>query len=195
MLKNVKKTFLTLAGVAAIAVTVAWSTPALCQSDPFIGQISMFGGNFAPRGWALCNGQVMSISENQALFSILGNTYGGDGRTTFGLPDLRGRAAIHAGAGPGLTRRILGSMGGTEINTLQENQMPTHNHTANSNATTTVKGTNSPANATAPGGNTWAQDSRLQIYSNAAPSDNINSASVDVQVTTSIENRGVAASK
>ncbi|MEL6637827.1 MAG: tail fiber protein, partial [Bacteroidota bacterium] len=75
--------------------------------EPFIGQIMMFGGNFAPRGWALCNGQLLPINQNQALFSILGTTYGGDGRTTFQLPDLRGRYAMHAGRGPGLSQRTL----------------------------------------------------------------------------------------
>ena len=78
------------------------------MSDPFIAQIMMFGGNFAPRGWALCDGQLLAISSNSALFSILGTTYGGDGRTTFGLPDLRGRAPIHPGNGPGLSNRSLG---------------------------------------------------------------------------------------
>ena len=98
--------------------------------EPFIGQIIMFGGNFAPRGWALCDGQLLSISENQALFSILGTTYGGDGRTTFGLPDLRGRVAVHAGSGLGLTPRSLGAKFGAEENTLTTNQLPSHNHTA-----------------------------------------------------------------
>ncbi len=82
--------------------------------DPFIGEIMMFGGNFAPRGWALCDGQLLPISQNQALFSILGTTYGGDGRTTFGLPDLRGRVAVHAGSGPGLSSYRLGQKGGAE---------------------------------------------------------------------------------
>jgi len=83
-------------------------------AEPFLGEISMFGGNFAPRGWAFCNGQLLQISTNAALFSLLGTTYGGDGRTTFALPDLRGRAPIHFGNGPGLTPRALGEMGGTE---------------------------------------------------------------------------------
>ncbi len=98
--------------------------------NPFIGQIIMFGGNFAPRGWALCDGQLLSIAQNTALFSILGTTYGGDGRTTFGLPDLRGRVAMHAGNGPGLTPRRLGQKGGTETNTLNVTQLPSHNHLA-----------------------------------------------------------------
>lgn len=97
--------------------------------EPFIGQIIMFGGNFAPRGWALCDGQLLAINSNQALFSILGTTYGGDGRTTFGLPDLRGRAPMHPGNGPGLTDRRLGQKLGVETNTLTTAQLPAHNHT------------------------------------------------------------------
>lgn len=96
--------------------------------EPFIGEIIMFGGNFAPRGWALCDGALLSISQNQALFSILGTTYGGDGRTTFQLPDLRGRVSMHPGSGPGLTPRQLGEKGGTETNTLTTAQLPAHNH-------------------------------------------------------------------
>ncbi|TKB56627.1 phage tail protein [Ferrimonas aestuarii] len=98
--------------------------------DPFIAQIIMFGGNFAPRGWAFCNGQLMAISSNNALFSLIGTTYGGDGRSTFALPDLRGRAPIHAGTGPGLTTRPLGYRSGTETVTLTPNQMPQHTHLA-----------------------------------------------------------------
>ncbi len=96
--------------------------------DPFIGQIVMFGGNFAPRSWAFCNGQLLAISQNTALFSILGTTYGGDGRTTFALPDLRGRSAIHPGTGPGLSTIRLGQRGGTEYHTLTINEMPNHSH-------------------------------------------------------------------
>jgi microcystin-dependent protein len=86
------------------------------SGNPFIGEIAMFAGNFAPRGWAFCNGDLLSISQNQALFSILGTTYGGDGRTTFALPDLRGRVPVHAGGsrGPGLTERKLGKKFGSE---------------------------------------------------------------------------------
>ncbi len=92
--------------------------------EPFLGQIIMFGGNFAPRSWAFCDGQLLSISQNTALFSILGTTYGGDGRTTFGLPDLRGRVSVHAGSGPGLSNYKLGQKGGSETNTLNSNQLP-----------------------------------------------------------------------
>ena len=96
--------------------------------DPFIAEIIMFGGNFAPRGWAFCDGQLLAIAQNTALFSILGTTYGGDGRTTFALPDLRGRAAVHPGHGPGLSSYNLGQRGGSETNTLNINQLPAHNH-------------------------------------------------------------------
>jgi len=97
--------------------------------DPFIGQIIMFGGNFAPRGWALCDGQLLPINQYQALFSILGATYGGDGRTTFALPDLRGRVALHPGTSSGLSPRKLGQKGGAETVTLNANQIPAHSHT------------------------------------------------------------------
>lgn len=99
--------------------------------EAFIGEIKMFGGNFAPRDWAFCNGQLLPISEHDALFSLLGTTYGGDGRTDFALPDLRGRVPLHAGGsgGPGLHRYREGQKGGRETVTLTENQMPTHQHT------------------------------------------------------------------
>ncbi|WP_299219384.1 tail fiber protein [uncultured Aquimarina sp.] len=104
--------------------------------EPFLGQIILFGGNFAPRGWALCDGQLLPISSNSALFSILGTVYGGDGRTTFALPDLRGRVPMHAGNGPGLSNRRLGSKGGGETHTLVTPELPSHNHlTQNSEST------------------------------------------------------------
>ena len=96
----------------------------------FIGQIIAFGGNFAPRQWAFCEGQLLAISSNTALFSILGTTYGGDGRTTFALPDLRGRQAIGDGRGPGLIDQRLGEKGGAEQTYLTLNDMPSHNHTS-----------------------------------------------------------------
>ena len=102
-----------------------------------IGEIRMFAGTFAPRNWAFCAGQLMSISQNTALFSILGTTYGGNGQTTFALPDLRGRAAVGTGQGPGLTNITLGEVSGTETVTLLTTQMPAHTHTA----TATVTGT------------------------------------------------------
>ncbi len=103
------------------------------MSEPFVGEIRMFAGNFAPRGWAFCDGQLLAVSQNDALFSLLGTIYGGDGRTTFGLPDLRGRIPLHQGEGPGLSRRRLGSKGGAEKETLTTNQLASHAHDWNAN--------------------------------------------------------------
>lgn len=96
--------------------------------EPFIGQIIMVGFNFAPKGWALCQGQLLSIAQNTALFSLLGTTYGGDGQTTFALPDLRGRCAIGMGQGPGLSNYYQGDVSGTESVTLIQSQIPSHTH-------------------------------------------------------------------
>ena len=97
------------------------------MSEPFIGEIKMFAGNFAPRGYALCDGQLLRVNQNQALFSILGTTYGGDGRTNFALPDLRGRFPVHPGTGPGLSNRKLGEKGGQEALKLTTNTLPDSN--------------------------------------------------------------------
>ncbi len=102
------------------------------MATPFIGQITIFAGNFAPRNWAFCNGQLLFIAQNTALFSILGTTYGGNGTTNFALPDLRGRVPIHFGQGPGLSNYVEGQLGGEESHTLTQNEMPAHNHQANS---------------------------------------------------------------
>jgi microcystin-dependent protein len=104
------------------------------MSNPYLGELRPFAGNFAPRNWALCNGALLSIAQNNALFALLGTTYGGDGVTTFGLPDLRGRVAISQGQGPGLTNRVLGAQGGTETVTLTTQQLPAHTHQAYASA-------------------------------------------------------------
>jgi len=119
------------------------------MSEPFVGEIRIFAGNFAPRGWAFCDGQLLAVSQNDALFSLLGTIYGGDGRTTFGLPDLRGRVPIHSGSGPGLTPRNIGSRGGSEQVVLTVNHLPSHNHPAK---------TASGGNAATPVGNYWSTD-------------------------------------
>lgn len=106
-------------------------SPILASSEPFIGEIMMTGANFCPRGWANTDGQLLPINQNQALFSLLGTTYGGDGRTTFGLPDLRGRIPLHPGTGPGLSPRRQGEKGGEERHALNLNEMPTHQHSLN----------------------------------------------------------------
>jgi microcystin-dependent protein len=98
------------------------------MSEPFLATVLMFGGNFAPLGWAFCNGQLLSIAQNTALFSLLGTTFGGDGQTTFALPDLRGRLPLHWGQGPGLSNYDLGQASGTESVTLTGNNLPSHTH-------------------------------------------------------------------
>ncbi|HEY0426271.1 MAG TPA: tail fiber protein [Pyrinomonadaceae bacterium] len=116
------------------------------MSEPFLGQINIFPYNFAPRGWAFCAGQILSIAQNTALFSLLGTTFGGNGQTTFALPDLRGRVANGAGQGPGLSNYDLGEVSGTENTTLTINQMPAHQHTIVVNVNSSEGGQNSPQN-------------------------------------------------
>jgi len=98
------------------------------MADPFVAEIRIFGFNFAPTGWAFCNGQLLPISQNTALFSLLGTTYGGDGKSTFALPDLQGNVVIQPGQGPGLSSYNLGEMGGVETVTLLQSEMPSHTH-------------------------------------------------------------------
>ncbi len=126
------------------------------MSSPFIGEIRMFGGNFAPVGWAFCNGALMDISQNDALFNLIGTTYGGDGQTTFALPNLQSRVPVHVG--PGFA---LGQAAGAETVTLTTSQLPAHSHVpvADSN----VAGQASPQN------NVWAGNNTLTPYSNTAP--------------------------
>lgn len=124
------------------------------MTEPYIGTIQMFGFNFAPRGWALCNGQLLSIAQNTALFSLLGTQYGGNGQTTFALPDLQGRVAIHQGQGPGLSSYTIGEVSGTETVTLIQQQMPQHNHlinASNNDPTDSTPQNNVPANIPAGG--------------------------------------------
>lgn len=126
------------------------------MGQPFIGEIRMFGGNFAPAGWALCNGQLMPISENDALFNLIGTTYGGDGQSTFGLPDFRGRVPAHMGNG-----MTIGELSGTESVTLTTSQIPAHTHAPVANTAT---------QADSPNGNVWATSNGTTAY-NAAPSN------------------------
>ncbi len=129
--------------------------------DGYIGEVRLFAGNFAPRGWAFCSGQILSIAQNTALFSILGTTYGGNGQTTFALPDLRGRVPLGPGQGPGLQNYTPGQMGGETEHTLIQGEMPAHTHAA---AAASGGGT-----AGVPGGHVWAgSTSRDSIYAATA---------------------------
>ena len=164
------------------------------MSDPFIAEIIMFGGNFAPRGWALCDGQLLSISQSSALFSILGTTYGGDGRTNFGLPDLRGRVAVHKGNGPGVTPVSLGQKGGNNNRTLTTANLPAHGHVATSDSVST-------ANAVMPGGNSndavgnfWADDVGVSsgTYHSGPANAAMNTGAITTTTTTTVANTGAS---
>jgi microcystin-dependent protein len=126
------------------------------MADPFVAEIRIFPFNFAPKGWAWCDGQLLPLSQNTALFSLLGTTYGGNGKSNFALPDLQGRAAMHPGQGPGLSLHDLGETGGTETVTLLESEIPAHNHALMSNAGT--------ANRTNPVGNSPARVAGAAVY-------------------------------
>ena len=154
------------------------------MSEPFLAEIMIVGFNFAPRGWALCDGQILPINQNQSLYSLLGTTYGGDGRTSFALPDTRGRSVIGVGTGPGLSTIQLGQKSGVENRTLSTSNMPSHNHAA----TTTVAATatahaNSIGNIDAPAGNVWASLDREDTYSSATPNVTMNAAAITVAAT------------
>jgi microcystin-dependent protein len=131
------------------------------MSQPFVGEIRMFGGNFAINGWAFCNGALMDISQNAVLFQLIGTTYGGDGQTTFGLPDLQGRLPIHQGQGQGLSPYVIGQRAGVETVTLTVNQIPAHTHPPACNS--------GAGNQQGPGNGVWATPSTGTIYSDVAP--------------------------
>ena len=133
------------------------------MSDPFIAEIRIFAGNFAPRSWAFCNGQLLPIAQNTALFSLVGTTYGGDGRTTFGVPNLQGRHPMHPGSGPGLTPRRLGETGGASTHTLTEAEMPAHSHTSRAVSTAATTGTPTTSTSRAvPSSNTYGPATDLE---------------------------------
>lgn len=132
------------------------------MSAYFVGEIRMFGGNFAPAGWAFCDGSLLPISENEVLFNLIGTTYGGDGQSTFALPDLRGRVAVHQGQGPGLSTKVIGEMAGTETVTLSVQQIPAHSHGVQASA--------NPGTSSTPAGNVVANGSStsINVYRNPA---------------------------
>ena len=136
------------------------------MSSPFVAEIRIFAGNFAPTGWAQCNGQLMPISQNTALFSLLGTMYGGDGKSNFALPNLQGSAPLQQGQGPGLSLRVQGEIGGEQTLTLLQTEMPAHNHTAMAAAGT---GLADPAN------NVWASGAKGfgNVYSPSVNASNV----------------------
>ena len=138
--------------------------------DPFVGEIRMFAGNFAPQGWAFCDGQLLAVSQNDALFSLLGTIYGGDGRTTFGLPDLRGRIPIHAGSRPGGASHNLGSKAGAEVVTATVGQLPTHSHT--------FQASSAVGSQSNPSGASLASSPNVRLYRDVAPTVNTATSSL-----------------
>lgn len=132
--------------------------------EGYIAEIRLFAGNFAPRGWAFCQGQILSIAQNTALFALLGTTYGGNGQTTFALPDLRGRVPVGTGQGPGLSNVTLGEVGGAPTHTLIITEMPAHNHTAQTTVNAAATGTTTSPSGNYPAGST----ARDNIYNNTS---------------------------
>lgn len=168
--------FLTTVAISACLSTLVVPKQTLaCGADPFIGSLCLVGFTFCPRGWSEANGQVLSVGTNAALFSLIGITYGGDGRTTFALPDLRSRVPIHHVQGPGLTSYQQGDSGGQETVQVTVNQMSSHTHTATLHAETAGGITEIPAN------NKLANSRRSAIYSNAGSAvSNLDGGSITV---------------
>jgi microcystin-dependent protein len=135
------------------------------MAQPFVGEIRMFGGNFAPAGWMFCEGQLLPISENETLFNLIGTTYGGDGQSTFALPDLRGRLPIHQGNG-----FILAETGGVEEVTLTLQQIPSHTHA--------LLGSTNPASSQTPASNVVGKSTQVDLFINAQPADAMNSNAI-----------------
>ena len=172
-MRNMRKSLILAAATLILSVLLSMQSSRAFADEPFIGEILWVPYTFCPRGYAEASGQILPIATNTALFSLLGTTYGGDGRTTFALPDLRGRVTIGQGLGPGLSDYPLGANGGVESTSLTEANIPVHTHTA----TTTVTGTGTPrassqvADSVDPGGNVWAMSKKNKDaqYTNNTP--------------------------
>lgn len=195
-MKRIYKNILSLVMVTVICmqyISVPQKVQAASAGDPVIGEIRLFAGNFAPKGWAFCNGQLLNINQNTALFSILGTTYGGDGKSTFALPDLNGRVAIGAGQGPGLSDRLLGEIGGPSGVKLTESEMPSHSHGGQrlkfdvQDAFGTVRGSSGKGVSPIPGlplpNTVFASGLRNErIYSTGTATDSVNMMEYSAQV-------------
>lgn len=154
----------------AVCGALLLAPTAHAQAEPILGQIMCAGFNFAPRGWAFANGSLIPIATNTALFSLLGTTYGGDGRTTFALPDLRGRVIVSAGQSPGTTLRTLGEQGGSETQNITVNQLPPHSHTV------TPQASSQDASSITPAGKAPATKARTTLYADPTPGTNMASS-------------------
>lgn len=187
MNKDAKK----IAALVLAAVGLNVAVVHACGSSPFVAEICIFPYNFAPNGYALAQGQILPISQNTALFSLLGTTYGGDGKSTFALPDLSSRVAISAGQGPGLSLYDLGEWGGAETVTLTSAEMPVHTHSVSlniENVSIQAKASEgSPAlNTDSPANANWAQRDHARIYSKRSPTISMRTVSVAADATSSV---------
>lgn len=157
--------------LAVFGLSMTTNTATAQGSDPFLGQIAFVPYTFAPRGWADCDGQLLSIAQNSALFSLLGTTYGGDGQTTFALPDMRGRSLVDDGQGPGLQNYVLGERAGQENVTLNISQIPSHNHG--------IQAVTDEGNESSPTGNVPANTKTLdKEYSSSTPNTSMKNTMV-----------------
>jgi microcystin-dependent protein len=173
--------------MAGLALTAGASSSMACTNDGYLATLGVFAGNFAIRGCAFAQGQIMSINSNQSLFSLLGTTYGGDGRTSFALPDTRGRSVIGAGTGPGLSTIQLGQKSGVENRTLSVSNMPAHNHIASTavTATATAHGNSNAGTTASPDTAVWAVKRRTKQYRTDTPNVVMSSDAVTVSATAS----------
>lgn len=186
-MESQKKQLITL--ITAAIFFSALSKQAAAGPDPFVGEINYVGFNFAPQGWAKCDGQLLPVNQYSALYSLIGTAFGGDGRNNFALPDMRGRVPVHQGIGPGLSNYVIGQKGGAETATLIIGNLPAHSHTATATSTSTVSGgsvsstlkaVNSDATEKNAQGNSLANAAGLgKAYSTTAPNVSMNAGSID----------------
>lgn len=181
----------TLTTAAVMAAATLSANQAVAGPNPYIGEIMMVGENFCPRGWAPLDGQLLPINQNQALFSLLGTIYGGDGRTTFALPEMRGRIPVHTGTGPGLPLARQGARGGQETQTLNINTMPAHNHVATSTVTSSaLNASTTAASSTTAQGNALGTTASPSYVRGGTPNVAMAPGSVTATVDTTILNNG-----
>lgn len=187
-MRNTRSKLSLTAATFVLASAVGTQEAAACSSESYLGEICQVGFTFCPRGYAETDGQLLSIAQNQALFALLGTTYGGNGQTTFALPDLRGRSMVHIGTGPGLSPKAPGQAGGAETHTITVAEMPSHSHVATTTATATLRGSSAAGDSESPGGNVPAQG--LRVF-NAGPANvDMGPSAIDTTASTTIANTG-----